>query len=328
MSVITSARAWVRAPRRGSTSALDRVSAMAAVVLLAAAVLPGIVATDGPDGEAGAGYTQRPAAAAGEGAVPGSAPAESLVGVYFGQHWSHPSDIRFRRAGGAARDFTVEDVAWQGQSFKHPLYYGARVVHWPHGGEGGGRFGGMVDFVHAKAIADMAQQVRLKGRLDGKPVPEQARVGELFDKLEFSHGHNMLFLAGLMRLQSLAPKVSPYVGLGVGISLPHTEIHIARNDPRRTYEYQYTGPAAQALAGVEIRLPRISLFLEYKFTIAGYSAPLTGREGSWLPVDLGRQWLSWWRGDAPPGGHASTLLATHHLLGGLGVRLGPVAQSR
>ncbi len=254
--------------------------------------------------------------------LPDEAP-EMLIGAFGGKHYSYPSDVRFRRFGpGPLRDFTVKDVAWEGQSFKHPLYYGVRVARWGHGGEGPGRFGGMVDFIHSKAIAQMGQELRLEGRLDGKPVPDKARIGDLFSKLEFSHGHNMLLFTGLMRLASLAPRVSPYVGLGAGVSFPHTEIHITKSDPTRTYEYQFTGPAVQGLAGVEFRLPRVSLFLEYKFTFATYSAPLTGREGTYFPQDIYLQIRRWLSGESPAGGYADTRLSSHQLIGGLGVRVG------
>lgn len=322
MSASTIARPPCRAPHLVRLP-LDRASAVLAIALLLGWAMPGVFAV-GPDDAAAA----RTPSAPGAEAKPIAQAPEMLVGAYFGRNYTHPSDVHFRRTGGAIRDFTVDDVAWEGQPFKHPLYYGIRVARWAHGGEGAGRFGGMVDFVHAKAIADMAQDVRLDGRLDGEPLPARGRIGDLFAKLEFSHGHNMLFAAGMMRLQSLAPRVSPYVGVGVGISLPHTEIHIAKHDPKRTYEYQYTGPAAQLLGGLEFRLPRVSLFLEYKFTIAHYSAPLSGREGTWFPIDMWRQWRSWWNGELPPGGHADTLLASHQIVGGLAFRIAPPAAAR
>jgi hypothetical protein len=131
----------------------------------------------------------------------------------------------------------------------------------------------------------------------------------------------MLTLNGLWRLPSLNARLSPYVGIGAGVSLPHSEVQM-KSERGRTYEYQYTGPALQALIGLEFRVPRMSYFLEYKFTFAQYEAPLTHRDGSILFVDLWRQWSRWWAGDAPPGGFISTLLASHQVLGGLGVRVG------
>lgn len=325
-SLLRTAGLWTagRAPSRCERAAvLDRMTAVVAAGLLIVWAGIGIAESRRLDGAASTTSSSSVAPRA-HGA--GDAP-EMLIGAYGGKHFNYDSDVRFQRFGkGPLRDFTVKDVAWEGQSFKHPLYYGARVARWAHGGEGAGRFGGMVDFIHSKAIAQMAQEMRMEGRLDGKPVPEKARIGDLFSKLEFSHGHNMLLFTGLMRLASLAPRVSPYVGLGAGLSFPHTEIHLNKNDPTRTYEYQFTGPAVQGLAGIEFRLARVSVFLEYKFTFANYSAPLTGREGTYFPHDIYLQVRRWLSGEPPPGGYADTRLSSHQLVGGVGVRLGgPVA---
>ena len=48
---------------------------------------------------------------------------------------------------------------------------------------------------------------------------------------------------------------------GSGVSLPHSEVQM-KTERGRTYEYQYTGPALQALIGLEFRVPRMSYFLE------------------------------------------------------------------
>lgn len=147
----------------------------------------------------------------------------------------------------------------------------------------------------------------------------------MFKHLEFSHGHNMLTFNGLWRLGSLAPRLSPYVGVGGGVSLPHTEVAMT-GESHRTYEYQYAGPVAQALVGIEIRLPpsgrapASSLFFEYKFSFADYRVPLSRLDGDLLVTDLWRQAKLWWAGAPPPGGHLSTTLASHQVIGGLGVR--------
>ena len=65
---------------------------------------------------------------------------------------------------------------------------------------------------------------------------------------------------------------------------------------------------------------RTSLFVEYKFSFADYRAPLSRLDGSILPADIWRQLGMWWRGEAPPGGHISTRLVSHQVIGGAGVR--------
>jgi lipid A oxidase len=240
---------------------------------------------------------------------------EFMIGAYAGAPYTYPSDVTIKNRG--AQDFTVKDLGWDGEPLEDPIYYGVRVVRWF---EGGNR-GAMLDFTHSKVLARMNEDAAFQGTLDGAPAPARARIGDIFRKLEFTHGHNMLTLNGLWRLPSLNARLSPYVGIGAGVSLPHSEVQM-KTERGRTYEYQYTGPALQALIGLEFRVPRMSYFLEYKFTFAKYEAPLTHRDGSILFVDLWRQWSRWWTGDAPPGGFISTLLASHQVLGGLGVRVG------
>ncbi|MEZ5775626.1 MAG: hypothetical protein R3D33_13235 [Hyphomicrobiaceae bacterium] len=236
---------------------------------------------------------------------------EHLIGVYGGMPYTQSSDVHVTRPDGS--QFDMKGVNWDGKPFQEPIYYGVRILSW--GREG--RLGGMIDFTHAKAIHQTSQEVALQGTKDGTALPPKAAVGTLFKRLEFSHGHNMLTLNGLYRLPIGTATVRPYVGIGAGIALPHTEIWV-EGDPRRTYEYQYAGPVVQALIGAEIRLPRsLSLFIEYKFDYSWYDVPLTGDEGSWLGLDLSRQMKRWLNGEAAPNGRLSTDLATHQLIGGV-----------
>lgn len=241
----------------------------------------------------------------------------TVVSGYVGAPYTHSSNLHFRQPG--TTDLTVHDVEWIGRPFKSPIYYGLRATRW-HGL--GSPFGSMLDFTHSKAIANANQIIRLSGTRNGRPMPESGRTGDLFKHLEFSHGHNMATLNGLMRLGPLSAKLSPYVGGGFGVNLPHTEIQFT-GDPDRTYEYQYTGPTGQVLAGIEFRLPRVSVFLEYKFTLSFYDAPLTGRDNkaSFGYSDFFVQLVSWWRGETPKHGTVRTWLASHQVIGGAGARI-------
>ncbi|MFV0368218.1 MAG: hypothetical protein ACK5KM_07145 [Hyphomicrobiaceae bacterium] len=240
---------------------------------------------------------------------------ETMIGGYAGAPYTHASDVLHKKSG--VHDFTVQDVNWEGQPFKSPIYYGARVVRWLEGG----RSGAMVDFTHSKTLAQLDETRSLKGTLDNAPVPAQATLRDIYRKLEFSHGHNMLTLNGLWRLTRLAPRLWPYVGVGAGINLPHSEVQLTKVRGR-TYEYQYTGPVAQAVIGIEFRVPRMSYFLEYKFSLAQYNVPLSLRDGSVLFIDLWNQFSSWLSGEEPPGGYLDTRLTSHQVIGGLGVRIG------
>lgn len=240
---------------------------------------------------------------------------ETLIAAYTGSPYTYASDLRI---AGPGHDMTVHGIDWEGKAFDDPIYYGVRVARWLTGS----RLGGMVDFTHSKAYAPLEQEVAVSGQRDGAPLPPRAKVGDLFHKLEFTHGHNMLTFNVLWRLPALGSFVSPYVGFGVGAALPHTEVQL-KGVRGRTYEYQYVGPTAQLLIGVELRVPRLSYIAEYKFTAASYVAPLQNRDGSWLPLDLLNQLQRWWSAEPPVGGWASTSLISHQVIGGMGFRTLP-----
>ncbi len=240
--------------------------------------------------------------------------AEWMFAGYAGAPFTYASDVSIRNAG-SGDDFTVKDVTWDGKPFENPIYYGARVVRWLQGGA----IGTMLDFTHSKTIADRTREAAFTGTLAGKPAPERAKLGDIFRKLEASHGHNMLTLNGLLRLPGLGFRLHPYVGLGAGVALPHSEVQMAGKESR-TYEYQFTGPVAQGLVGIELRMAQVSYFFEYKFTFARYEMPLSERDGSWLPLDLSRQIARWWSGEEPPAGFLTTDLASHQAIAGIGLR--------
>lgn len=290
-----------------SAPLIDTLGALAAIAVIAAPMASHMMRGD----EASR------AASDAKGSPSASAPApETMVGAYAGAPYTHASDVRIQNPG--VNDFTVRDVTWDGKPFEDPIYYGARVVHW----FGGAPFGAMADFTHSKTIARLAEETDFSGTLRGAPVPARSVIERIFYKLEFSHGHNMLSMNGLMRLPRFGTRLWPYAGLGGGVALPHTEIQIAKENAR-TYEYQYAGLIAQALIGLEIRLPRVSVFVEYKFTFAPYAVPLTHRDSrATLVEDVWTQWRSWLVGERAPGGALSTTLASHQVISGVGVRFG------
>lgn len=241
------------------------------------------------------------------------------VGGYGGIAYTYPDTVRIKREDG---EVTARNFDWIGQPFKSPIYYGVRVWRW----NPLGRFGTMVDFTHAKAIAKPDSVAKFTGSHNGQALPDSAPMKDVFSKLEFSHGHNMLTYNGLFQLGSLFGRLRPYIGAGAGVSLPHSEIGYAK-DNIRTYEYHFAGFAGQGLAGLEIDLGRTSLFLEYKFTYAPHDIPLSHEPtGDLLVTDLWRQFNAWWRGEKPPGGRLSVNLVSHHGIAGVMVRTGrPVA---
>ncbi|MGE0765968.1 MAG: hypothetical protein AB7L90_05855 [Hyphomicrobiaceae bacterium] len=253
--------------------------------------------------------------AAGRLAAGDAGTAETLVAAYGGVTHTHAGDVHISKPG--VTDLTVHGVEWIGRPFKSPIYYGVRAMHWP----ATGHFGGMLDFTHAKAISVREQTLRFSGTRNGRPADATALNDAAFRHLEFSHGHNMLTFNGLLSLGRLTPAMRPYVGGGVGVSLPHTEVQF-RDDARRTYEYQIAGPVGQVVAGLEVRLPSVSVLFEYKFSFAPYWAPLSGRDGSrnGAFVDYWNQIGSWLRGETPEYGTLTTKLATHHAIVAIGYR--------
>ncbi|MDX2155181.1 MAG: hypothetical protein SFW09_01625 [Hyphomicrobiaceae bacterium] len=296
--------AWWQGP---PSDWLEQAVSIVGAATLALAIGPIMMAT--PD-DASRTRGQAPPLAGGE-----IAAAETIAAFYSGITHTHSSDVKFSKPGGT--DLTAHEVGWIGRPFKSPIYYGLRGIRWPEAG----RIGGMVDFTHAKAISIREQSVRFTGTRNGKPADGAAKVGDTFRHLEFSHGHNMLTVNGLLRLGALTATVRPYVGGGLGVSLPHTEVQFL-DDAKRTYEYQLTGGVGQALVGVELRLPRVSVFVEYKFSLAPYRVPLSGLDGGKHNafLDFWGQLTRWWRGEEPEMGRLATNLATHHLIGGVGYR--------
>ena len=239
-----------------------------------------------------------------------------MLGAYGGASYTHPSVVTIRNPG--RTDLTVQGFGWDGQPFKSPVYYGVRTLAWP----AGARWGTMLDFTHAKAIARAGDTASFSGTLEGKSVASKARIGDVFSHLEFSHGHNIVTLNGLLGLGTFWSRIRPYAGLGAGVSLPHTEIGF-RSQNGRTYEYQYAGVVGQALAGLEVRLDTASVFFEYKFSYAPYEVPVSGVVNGWLLLtDLWRQLRAWGAGEQPPGGTLRTTLITQHGIAGVLVRVG------
>ncbi|WP_428297759.1 hypothetical protein [Hyphomicrobium sp.] len=290
----------------------ELAEALFALAALAIAVAP-VLTEQSVDGSS----AKRSGSAASSSSAATPAAPEWMLAGYGGVPYTYPSDVVVEKPG--VHDLTAKDVSWDGEPFTNPIYYGVRIVRY-----GAGRLGTMLDFTHSKAIARLDEDAAFSGTLDGAPAPERAKLRDIFRKLEASHGHNMLTLNGLLRLPSFLPRIQPYVGLGAGITLPHSEVQLAGND-QRTYEYQLAGAVGQALFGLEFRTARMSYFVEYKFSFAPYTMPLTEREGVLLPVDLWSQFRNWLSGTAPPGGVLTTTFASHQGIFGLGIRSAPIA---
>jgi hypothetical protein len=219
--------------------------------------------------------------------------ADLQLGSYGGPACTARSSLHLFQPGGT--DMQFRNIAWDGQPFRPPPYYGLRAIYWLPST----RLGLMGDFTHIKAIAVKERPVDQSGQRDGVPVPAEEPLSTTLQRLEFTHGYN-LFTVNLVRRGALRDgAVVPYAGAGIGLAYPHVEVQrAAAPKATRTYEYQVTGPAWQVLGGIEWRFGRrLSLFVEYKFSCAAIHGDLVG------------------------GGGIDTALCTHQLLAGPAVHL-------
>lgn len=304
----------------------ERLSPLAAAGLLAAMTLASALnaAPGREDAEDGKMHGRAILSTPAQG---GHADRETLIAGYLAQPFYHRSDVHLARPDGT--DLMARGLGWDGDALKFPLDGGVRAVTGPH------TFGFMIDFLHNKAVSRLGRgahgrripnavidEVGLEGTIKGDPAPTRAKLTDIFTRLEFTHGHNVLLFTPIIRLGPITPRIRPYVGLGAGFALPHVEVWFpGEENSRRTNEYQFAGPAAQLLAGLEIRTGNMSYFVEYKFTWAQILAALSERQ-SWrnfdMPGDLLHQLRRWWRGETERLGRIRTTLAAHQIVGGAG----------
>jgi lipid A oxidase len=221
--------------------------------------------------------------------------AEFQIGVYGGWNDSFDSDIKLVQPGGT--NMTLKDVPWEGASFDDPPYWGIRGIWWF---EAHPNWGLLIDYNHAKVIADQGAIVSVSGTRDGVALPAKDKVGNTFNIMEFTDGLNEAFIGGIYRWQH--PHWTPYVGFGLGPSFPHVEVRRNIVAAPRTFEYQLTGVAVEGLVGIEYRIgPRVSAFGDYKLSFSSNDADLKG------------------------GGSLETDVWTNHVIFGLSYRFGGTA---
>ena len=203
--------------------------------------------------------------------------AEMQIGVYGGWSGSFDSDIHLSQPNGT--NMTLKDVPWDGDSFGPPPYWGLRGTYWLNNAP---NWGLMVDYNHAKVIAEQSAVVSVSGTRDGVKLGPKDRVGNTFDIMEFTDGLNEIFFGGQYRW--MHERWTPYVGFGVGFAFPHVEVRRAPGRPR-TLDYQIDGVAVEGLVGLEYHLnPHFSLFGDYKLSFSSNEPDLVG--GGSLETDI------------------------------------------
>ena len=161
--------------------------------------------------------------------VPGSARADWLFGGYMGASATASNTLTVTPASGPPS--TMFDVAYKGQAFRSPWYYGVRVGWLPHMTRGAGV---ELEWTHAKAIAQI-----------------DPRAQEL-NAFQQSHGLNFLLGNVAYRFAPACDNRCTFVArAGAGVSTPHVESTF-RNVHQE--QYQRGGFAWQVGAGAEFRI--------------------------------------------------------------------------
>ena len=218
--------------------------------------------------------------------------AEVELSIFTGVTLSQDSDLQLQQNGGT--DLTFHDVSFEGRDFSTPPYYGARALwfpsldsHWGFGGE----------FFHMKMYAETGDTVRVTGRRNGVGVDANERIDDTIQSFSLSHGLNYALGDIVYRWQpghrgeDFLGHLEPYVGLGLGLAIPHVESTV---NGKFHEEYQVHGPGVEALAGMNIALTHhIGLMFEYKFTYSNLDS-----------LDI-------------PGGSIQVVPLNHHLVTGL-----------
>lgn len=158
-----------------------------------------------------------------------NARADWLFGGYMGASGTSSNTLTVRPTTGTP--FSLDDVAYKGEAFRSPWYYGVRVSFVPGGAAS---LSPEIEWTHAKAIAKI-----------------DPRSSEL-NAFQQSHGLNFLLGNLAYRFAPLCGgRCTPVVRGGLGVSTPHVESTF-RNVHQE--QYQRGGFAWQLGAGVEYRL--------------------------------------------------------------------------
>ena len=166
-------------------------------------------------------------------ANPRDAAADWLFGAYMGAAATASNTLTVTPLAGAPS--TIANVAYKGQAFRSPIYYGMKISLVPGDGRSGG-FAPEIEWTHAKAIAQIDPRAH--------------------DLSAFQQSHGLNFLLANLAYRTTpgcAARCTLVVRGGAGISTPHVESTF-RNQHQE--QYQYGGVAWQAGAGVEYELWR------------------------------------------------------------------------
>jgi hypothetical protein len=190
--------------------------------------------------------------------------AEMTVAGYLGavRTMSAPLTIVQPASG---TDVRLASVQYRGESFKPPLYYGARLTWFSRQTSW---WGLEAEFIHLKAYARTEQRTTITGRYRDGPVAQPVILGTIVERFSISHGLNFVLVNGVVR-QTFSPHGRPgrltLLGrVGVGQTIPHAESTIS-GVSREGYAWGAVG--LHGAASFEVRLEHgLAALAEYKFT--------------------------------------------------------------
>jgi lipid A oxidase len=197
-----------------------------------------------------------------------TAHAEFVLSGLSGFSSAFDSDLNLHENNGT--DLTFHDASYHTKDFAEDApYYGARLTyflsresHWGFG----------LEFLHSKVFLDSDKSLHVTGTRDGSPVNDTESVGDTIADFHCAHGLNYLTADTFYRFflgqpDSFIHRVQPYLGAGLGITIPHVVVQLP-NEPGFE-DYEFGGLGVQAIAGLSFDITKhIQLFTEYKFTYA------------------------------------------------------------
>ena len=221
--------------------------------------------------------------------------AEWSLGAFIGKSFTHRGDLEIDQPA-QGTDLTFSDIHYADESFRSPIYYGARIGYFfeshPH-------LGVELEFFHFKVFSDPDEPVTTSGTWRGSPIQQTQALGDIVQRFSISHGVNFLLINlvgryGLFQSPGASAHRVQLLGrFGIGPAILHPESTLG-GVPEEHYELNR--PGVQLAIGSSIPLgSRISLLAEYKFT---YNKVADAE------IDEGT---------------ATTSLFTHHLIGGVEV---------
>ena len=194
------------------------------------------------------------------------ASAQWSITGFFGNASTAPADLTIRSKD-TDTELDLGPVSFADESSRSPWYYGWRVTR---GFEQCPWLGIEAEFIHAKAISDPNEVVRVRGRISGQPIDLSQALGSTLPRFELSHGLNVLMGNAVLHWPIVRRNGQPLVEIvgraGAGPGIPHVEATFMGHSTDR---YELGGWAIAGSVGADIRLSsRLSAVVDLAWTRA------------------------------------------------------------